>query len=140
MTVGERHGEPARPAQYRDIAVLYRSDTGGEVLASYRDALEWAGIPHLVPSRKGFFARQEVQDLRMVLSAIDTPADDSARYAAMKTIFFGFSDEEILPLYRGGERSRITSYNVCYTKLLRPLKRVFFSKNPVKIAMTSPER
>jgi len=105
VPVGGKHGEPARPAEFRDIAVLYRSDTGGEVLASYRDALARAGIPHLIPSRKGFFARQEVQDLRMVLSAIDTPADDSARYAAMKTIFFGFSDEEILPLYRGGGRS-----------------------------------
>jgi len=105
VTVGERHGEPARPAEYRDIAVLYRADTGGEVLASYRDALARAGIRCLVPSRKGFFARQEVQDLRMVLSAIDTPADDSARYAALKTIFFGLSDGEILPLYREDERS-----------------------------------
>jgi ATP-dependent exoDNAse (exonuclease V) beta subunit len=35
----------------------------------------------------------------MVLSAIDVPADRSARHAAMKTIFFGLSDEEIHSLY-----------------------------------------
>ncbi len=105
VTVGEGRGGPGRPAGYRDIAVLYRSDAGGEVLSSYRDALGRSGIPHLVPSRKGFFARQEVQDLRMVLSAVDTPADGSARYAALKTIFFGLSDGEILPLYRDGGRS-----------------------------------
>ncbi|MBP2679943.1 MAG: UvrD/REP helicase, partial [Deltaproteobacteria bacterium] len=88
-----------RPASFRDIAVLYRSDASGEVLSGYRAALAAAGIPHVVPSRKGFFLRQEVQDLRMVLSAVDVPADRSARYAALKTIFFGLSDEEILPLY-----------------------------------------
>jgi ATP-dependent helicase/nuclease subunit A len=88
-----------RPASFRDIAVLYRSDASGEVLSGVRAALAAAGIPHVVPSRKGFFLRQEIQDVRMVLSAIDVPADRSARHAAMKTIFFGLSDEEILPLY-----------------------------------------
>ena len=88
-----------RPASFRDIAVLYRSDASGEVLSGYRKALAEAGIPHVVPSRKGFFLRQEIQDLRMVLSSVDVPADPSARHAALKTIFFGLSDEEILPLY-----------------------------------------
>jgi ATP-dependent helicase/nuclease subunit A len=88
-----------RPASFRDIAVLYRSDASGEVLSGYRSALAAAGIPHVVPSRKGFFLRQEIQDVRMALSAVDVPADRAARHAAMKTIFFGLSDEEILPLY-----------------------------------------
>jgi ATP-dependent helicase/nuclease subunit A len=92
-------GGVERPASFRDIAVLYRSDASGEVLSGYRAALAAAGIPHVVPSRKGFFLRQEIQDVRMVLSAVDVPADRSARHAAMKTIFFGLSDEEILPLY-----------------------------------------
>jgi hypothetical protein len=39
----------------------------------------------------------------MVLAAIDAPADPSARYAALKTIFFGLSDEEILPVFTKGE-------------------------------------
>ena len=88
-----------RPADYRDIAVLYRSDASGEVLSGYRRALAASGVPYVVPSRKGFFLRQEIQDLRMVLSAADVPADRSARHAALKTLFFGLSDEEILPLY-----------------------------------------
>ena len=92
-------GGVERPATFRDIAVLYRSDASGEVLSGYRAALAAAGIPHVVPSRKGFFLRQEIQDLRIVLSSIDVPADRSARHAAMKTIFFGLSDEEIHPLY-----------------------------------------
>ena len=92
-------GGVERPASFRDIAVLYRSDASGEVLSGYRAALAAAGIPHVVPSRKGFFLRQEIQDLRMVLSAVDVPADRSARHAALKTIFFGLSDEEIHPLH-----------------------------------------
>lgn len=92
-------GGVERPASFRDVAVLYRSDASGEVLSGYRSALAAAGIPHVVPSRKGFFLRQEIQDLRMALSAVDVPADRSAAHAAMKTIFFGLSDEEILPLY-----------------------------------------
>ena len=94
-------GGGVRPASWRDIAVLYRSDASGEVLSGYRKALACAGIPHLVPSRKGFFLRQEIQDLRMVLAAVDVPADRSARHAALKTIFFGLSDEEILPMHGG---------------------------------------
>jgi len=91
-----------RPAEPRDVAVLYRSDASGEVLSGYRSALAAAGIPHVVPSRKGFFLRQEIQDLRIVLSAVDVPADLSARHAALKTVFFGLSDEEIEPLYGSG--------------------------------------
>lgn len=97
VAVGGKPGEPDRPAAYRDIAVLYRSDPAGDLLASYRAAFDGAGIPFVVPSRRGFYARQEVQDLRMVLQAFDAPADPAARYAALKTIFFGLSDEEILP-------------------------------------------
>src|SRR5512134_217678 len=100
--VGGKGGAPERAASLRDIAVLYRSDTGGEVLAAFREAFGKAGIPLVVPPRKGFYARQEVQDLRIVLSAVDAPADLSARYAALKTIFFGMRDEEIVPLYAGG--------------------------------------
>jgi ATP-dependent helicase/nuclease subunit A len=88
-----------RPASYCDVAVLYRSDASREVLSGYRKALAAARIPYVVPSRKGFFLRQEIQDLRIVLSAIDVPADLSARYAALKTIFFGLSDGEIAPLH-----------------------------------------
>ncbi|MGE5753149.1 MAG: UvrD-helicase domain-containing protein [Deltaproteobacteria bacterium] len=101
--VGGKGGAPERAASLKDIAVLYRSDTGGEVLAAFREAFGKTGIPLVVPPRKGFYARQEVQDLRIVLSAVDAPSDLSARYAALKTIFFGLRDEEILPLYAGGE-------------------------------------
>lgn len=88
-----------RPARLRDVAVLYRSDASGDVLSGYRNALSAAGIPNIVPSRKGFFFRREIQDLRIVLSSVDVPADLSARHAALKTVFFGLSDGEILPLY-----------------------------------------
>ena len=102
VAVGGKGGAPERAAMLKDIAVLYRSDTGGDVLSGFREAFAKAGIPVVVPPRKGFYSRQEVQDLRMVLSAIDVPADLSARYAALKTIFFGLRDEEILPLYADG--------------------------------------
>jgi ATP-dependent helicase/nuclease subunit A len=98
VKVRDRDGTE-RPASFRDIAVLYRSDASGQVLSGYRKALAETGIPHVVPSRKGFFLRQEIQDLRMALSAVDVPADPSARHAALKTIFFGLSDEEIVKLY-----------------------------------------
>jgi len=101
VRVGGVPGEADRPASFRDIAVLYRSDPGGVLLASYRTVFDAARIPIVVPSRRGFYARQEVQDLRMLLQAVDAPADPSARYAALKTIFFGLSDEEILPAFTG---------------------------------------
>jgi ATP-dependent helicase/nuclease subunit A len=102
VAVGGRPGTPERTASFRDVAVLYRSDTGGGVLSGYREAFAKAGVPYVVPSRRGFYTRQEVQDLRIVLSAVDEPANLSARYAALKTVFFGIDDEEILTLLAGG--------------------------------------
>ncbi len=102
VAVGGKGGAPERTATFRDIAVLYRSDADGQVLSAFRESFGKAGIPFVVPPRKGFYARQEVQDLRMVLSALDVPADPCARYAALKTIFFGLGDDEILPLYTEG--------------------------------------
>ncbi|MGB7631461.1 MAG: 3'-5' exonuclease, partial [Candidatus Deferrimicrobium sp.] len=102
VKVRDRDGSE-RPAEPRDVAVLYRSDASGEVLSGYRGALAASGIPHVVPSRKGFFLRQEIQDLRIVLSALDVPSDRSTRHAALKTVFFGLSDREIATLYGGGD-------------------------------------
>jgi len=100
---GEAGGEGRERFSYRDVAVLYRADAGGEVLAALARAFDEAGIPHVVPGRRGFYLRREVQDLRIVLRAVDAPADPCARYAALKTIFFGLSDDEILAWLRGGE-------------------------------------
>jgi hypothetical protein len=87
VAVGGKGEAQEHTASFRDIAVLYRSDTGGEVLTAFRESFGRSGVPFVVPPRKGFYPAGGA-GLRMVLRH-RRPADLSARYAALKTIFFG---------------------------------------------------
>jgi ATP-dependent helicase/nuclease subunit A len=81
-----------RPLEYRDIALLFRVTTG---LDAYEDALRDYGIPYLITGGRRFYARQEIKALVAVLRAVDDPHDDVALYAALKSPFFGLSDEQL---------------------------------------------
>lgn len=130
VPVGGEGDGPARPASWRDIAVLFRSDAGGGFLSALASAFDAAGVPYVVPARKGFYLRREVQDLRIVLAAIDAPADLSLRYAALKTIFFGLGDDEIIPYYLEGEGAappRLADALAVLRRLSKRRGRVFLS-------------
>ena len=80
------------PLKYSDIALLFRVTTG---LDAYEEALRDRGIPYLITGGKRFYARQEIKALVAVLRAVDNPHDDVALYAALKSPFFGLSDEQL---------------------------------------------
>lgn len=90
-----------RPLMLRDIAILLRTHTP---LGHLEDALKLYNVDYRVIGGKYFFQRQEIRQLLAVLVAIANPYDRVALVAALRSPFFGISDEDIfLHHSRGGE-------------------------------------
>jgi ATP-dependent helicase/nuclease subunit A len=82
-----------RPVCYRDMGVVMRAMTGLESLES---ALRAHDVPYQIAGGKHYYARTEFQDLLNVLRAVENPFDGLSVVAAMRSPFFGYSDEELL--------------------------------------------
>ncbi len=82
-----------RKPGYGDIAILLP-------VLSRVDALERelrdAGIPYVLEGGKFYYARSEVASAISVLRAVANPNDQVALYSALRSIFFGMSDEDLL--------------------------------------------
>ncbi len=75
------------------MAILIPSRTRVELLEA---ALQRHGVPYRLEGGRGFYARQEVRDLISLLEAIDDPADSIAIVAALRSLAFGCSDDDLL--------------------------------------------
>ncbi|HKG16935.1 MAG TPA: UvrD-helicase domain-containing protein, partial [Solirubrobacteraceae bacterium] len=84
---------PPRPAQWRDVAILVPARTGIERLEL---ALQRYGVPYRFEGGRGFFVRQEVRDVISLLHAVDDPTDGISIVAALRSLAFGCSDEDLL--------------------------------------------
>jgi ATP-dependent helicase/nuclease subunit A len=92
--VRDRRDEDAvRPARWRDVAILIPSRTRVELLEA---ALQRHGVPYRLEGGRGFYARQEVRDVISLLEAIDDPMDSIAIVAALRSLAFGCSDDDLL--------------------------------------------
>ena len=56
-----------------------------------------------ISSKTGYFAATEVQELLQLLRVLDNPTQDIPLFGVMKSVFGGFSEEEIAVL-RSGDR------------------------------------
>jgi ATP-dependent exoDNAse (exonuclease V) beta subunit len=89
-----------RPIMFKDIAILMRTYTPLNFL---EDALRSYEVDYRVVGGKYFYRRQEVQQLLAVLQAVDNPNDKVSLIAALRSPFFGVSDEELFLFHaRGG--------------------------------------
>ena len=85
-------------ARAGDIALL--APTGTE-LWRYERALERAGIPVASQAGKGFFRRQEIQDLIAIARALIDPRDTVALGALMRGPLVGLTEEALLDIVYG---------------------------------------
>jgi ATP-dependent helicase/nuclease subunit A len=88
-----------RPIMFKDIAILMRTYTP---LNPLEEALRSYEVDYRVVGGKYFYKRQEVQQLLAVLQSIDNPIDKVALVAALRSPFFGISDEELFMFHAGG--------------------------------------
>ncbi|MGE0685729.1 MAG: UvrD-helicase domain-containing protein [Dehalococcoidia bacterium] len=99
--------EYARPARYRDIAILLPTRT---ILAPLERALAEAGVPYRIEGGSLVYATQEVRDLINCLSAIDDPTDEVAVVGALRSPAYSCSDVELAQHRLGGGVFDYTNY------------------------------
>ena len=75
---------------FRDMALLFPTLTGIE---AYEEALKSQGIPYRLEGGKEFYMRQEVRS--PLLSKPSMTRRTHSLVGALRSPFFGFSDEEI---------------------------------------------
>jgi ATP-dependent exoDNAse (exonuclease V) beta subunit len=81
-----------------DICLLFRrfSYFGGDVTRPYVEALEARAVPHLLVGGKTFHEREEVDAVRVALTAIEWPEDELSVYATLHGSLFAIGEEELL--------------------------------------------
>src|SRR5262249_40423170 len=75
------------PVAYRDVAILLRSLTD---IQKYEEAFARRGVPYfVVGGGRGYYARTEIRDLLSVLTVLETPLDDVALAATLRSPLVG---------------------------------------------------
>ena len=91
--VTEKGSGTLRAARYSDMVILLRTNSGWD--EEFKAVLEKEGIPVYITSKTGYFAALEVQELLQLLRVLDNPCQDIPLFGVMKSLFGGFSEEEI---------------------------------------------
>lgn len=95
LVLAGRHGAPGRPCRAGDIALL--APSGGQ-LWRYEEALERRGIAVATQAGKGFYRRQEVQDLIALCRVLADGRDTIALGALLRGPLVGLSEEALLDI------------------------------------------
>ncbi|MEH2539161.1 UvrD-helicase domain-containing protein [Bradyrhizobium sp. AZCC 1699] len=93
-----RENGELRPCRFGDIALLAPVGTD---LWRFEEALEQSGIPVSTQAGKGFFRRQEIQDLIALARAIADARDTLALGTLLRGPLVGLSETELLDIADG---------------------------------------
>ena len=93
-----------RPSNYGDLCVLMPRRTG---LGMLEDAFFSNGVPYVLEGQTRIFETQTIHEIGNNLAAIDDPTDQVAIVAALKSIAWGCSDQD---LYEWAESGRKFEY------------------------------
>ena len=99
--IGELAG-PGRPFAYSDCVMLLRATTH---MGIYERALEDRGIPTHVLGGRGYWAQQQVADLRAYLAALANPLDELALHSVLASPLGGLSLDTLVVLATRAKRS-----------------------------------
>ncbi len=98
--VRDKKTKEPRAANYGDIAILMRKMTAVSI---YEGALKREEVPYIIVGGKGYFQRQEINDLINILDAILDPTDKRALVGTLRSPIFGIDDEKIYRLANEGK-------------------------------------
>ncbi len=91
------------PYDFGDLVMLFRATTA---MGFFERALEERGIPVHVVGGRGYFAQQQVSDLRHWLSALANPLDGLAVYSLLASPLAGLSLDAVALIGLHARRSR----------------------------------
>ena len=113
VRVKDKKSGEMRPAEYRDIAILFRSPSKWR--NTLKDALESAGIPYHIEGTGDFYDTTEIRQVISFLKIVDNPLDDISLYGSMTSCFGKMNDEDCARVKAiGGDGGRFF-----YDKLVR---------------------
>ncbi|HHV72558.1 MAG TPA: UvrD-helicase domain-containing protein [Clostridia bacterium] len=92
-------GGELRPVNYGDIAILLRATTDIKI---YEQELRKRNIPYLTTSGRGFYAKQEIQDILNFVHYLIDRQDEVKLTAILRSPFFGISDASLFWLKEQG--------------------------------------
>ncbi|HKM33953.1 MAG TPA: helicase-exonuclease AddAB subunit AddA [Lachnospiraceae bacterium] len=98
-----------RPVKYRDMVILLRSGSGWD--DEFKSVFEKEGIPAYVTGKTGYFSTKEIQDVLQFLRVLDNPMQDIALFGVMKSVFGGFTEEEVAMIKSASENQYENLYN-----------------------------
>jgi ATP-dependent helicase/nuclease subunit A len=90
--------------KYEEISILFRATTKMHI---YERALKEAGIPYVNLGGRGFYSKQEIQDVLYYLRWLADSGDELAQLAVLRSPFYLISDEGLYWL-RQGREDRLT--------------------------------
>lgn len=82
-----------RPVTFKDIVVLLRTNSGWD--ETFKAVFEQEGIPTYVSTKTGYFSTSEIRQVMQFLNVLDNPLQDVPLFGVLKSVFGGFTDEEI---------------------------------------------
>jgi ATP-dependent exoDNAse (exonuclease V) beta subunit len=82
-----------------DVAVLFRSFTGVE---TYAEVFLEQDVPFRIIGGRGYYQRQEIQTLVALLCCLDNPNDKLNLVAVLRSVLFGWTDEQVLAAVEAG--------------------------------------
>ncbi len=89
-TIRDKKSKQPRPANAGDIVLLFRAMTD---VGPYESALDEEGLDYHLIGGSAFYTQQEIHDLINLLSVIEDPCDVVSLAGALRSPFFGLSDE-----------------------------------------------
>jgi ATP-dependent exoDNAse (exonuclease V) beta subunit len=89
-----------KEANWGDVALLFRSFTAVEM---YADVFLGQGVPFRIIGGRGYYQRQEIQTLVSLLCCLDNPNDKLNLVAVLRSVLFGWTDEQVLLAAETGE-------------------------------------
>lgn len=97
--VYDKDRDTCRPADFGDVAILFRAM--GDVHL-YEEPLRRRGIPYQVVAGAGFYERQEILDVRNLLTVVADPWNEMALLGFLRGPLAAMSDESLLRLAGNG--------------------------------------
>lgn len=98
LQVHDPHTKEFRPCRFGDIALVAPAGTG---LWRFEEMLEGRDIPVATQAGKGFFHRQEVQDLIAITRTIADSRDTLALGALLRGPLIGLTENDLLDIMEG---------------------------------------
>src|SRR2546425_1096787 len=95
--VSERDRAGPVPVEARHVCLLFKRmrNYEGDLTRAYVRALEARRVPHVLLRRRSYHAREEVLAMRVAATAIESPDDELAVFAALKGPLFALGDDAL---------------------------------------------